>query len=121
MRDDTTFAALTIVARAAGGHVDCEAFARAYWPEGLKQRATRHGRGIGRATAGQMRTAAGGTLALLVASGMLERHGRERRALYTVTRAGEAFLADYRQKMREREVAAEVGPIHDDFAGPYPE
>jgi hypothetical protein len=132
MRDDTTFAALLVVQKGGKHGVDCDAFARGYWPEGGKKRDRRHGRRVGRASAGQMRTAAGGTLALLVAAGHLARHGQRSAALYSLTRAGKAFLADYVRKMHEREDAEDVtaggnpirsGPDAEDFAAhgmPFP-
>ena len=122
MREDTTFAALLVIERGATRGIDCDAFARGYWPGGGKRREKRNGRAIGRATAGQMRTAAGGTLALLLAADLIARHGHGSAALYTLTRVGQAFLAEYERKMREREgdedAAAGGNPIR---SGPDPE
>lgn len=59
-----------------------------------------------------MRKGAGLVLSLLTTSGHIERHGtkgdRARRARFTLTRAGKAFIAEYVRKMHEREEAEDV-------------
>ena len=58
-----------------------------------------------------MRRAAGGTLARLVHAGLVAKHGQRGAALYRLTRAGEAFVAEYERKMREREDGDDPGAL----------